>query len=530
MVELVTATWLLWAGMVVAAMGPCPNGESPAFPTAEGFGACAKGGRGGQVVYVTNLNDAGPGSFRDAMLKTFPRTIMFKVSGTIQLNSRIDLSAAHSYVTVAGQSAPGDGIAIKGFQIDVNGGHDVVFRHLRVRPGNNGQGVNSNTDGLGIVHGYNLIFDHLSVTWTGDEASSIWANNDTYDLTEQWSIFGEPTNAFGVQARGPFWSGPSNSAQIDRVSFHHNYLVHLHDRAPGIWRGGTVQFINNVNYNNSGVGYNLNQVYPNHRHSIDIINHYWKEGPFSSGNRWEAISVYVCCDEQPKPTPVSLYLSGNIAYKVNGSTFTTYFNPADQWSLVNITTPGAQYAKRPSPHATQPAVPVTTQSAAVGKDLVIANVGATKPKRDSVDTRLINDFLNGTGHPPGSGFSMTYPNLQTYNVPLDTDGDGMPDAWETSHGLNPANGADGAQVSANGYTHLENYLNELAGDPVPPWGPSVSGDLTQDGTVTLADLRLLIQMLVGQTASTEAAKALAAPTNQLTLADLRALIQLLVAS
>jgi len=194
-----------------------------AFPSAEGFGRFATGGRGGEVVAVTNLNDRGPGSLREAV-RAGNRTVVFHVSGTIGLQS--DLLIEHSNLTIAGQTAPGDGICLRGRPLRLRGANDVILRHLRVRPGPEfGLAI----DGIEVRGGRNIIIDHCSVSWTVDEAMNTW--HGARDLTVQWCVIAEPLNRSvhpkGAHGYGASWGG-------ENVSYHHNLFAHATARTPSV--------------------------------------------------------------------------------------------------------------------------------------------------------------------------------------------------------------------------------------------------------------------------------------------------------
>ena len=246
-----------------------------AFPGAEGFGADTPHGRGGRVIFVTNTNDSGPGSLRSALLATGPRIVVFRVSGTIDLNSRIELNEEHSYVYVAGQTAPGDGIAIRGPDetailsisrktyngSDVNNHfHDAVFQHIRFRHGATGPAT-TGADNVQIHGGsHNIIFDHNSFTWSGDESVSIWMSGpgitpSVHDITFSHNIFGEGA-VDGHNTSSLFSGGSTSGESLYNISMHHNLVIHAEyrnfktDTGSGSADRG-IQYINNVHYNNS---------------------------------------------------------------------------------------------------------------------------------------------------------------------------------------------------------------------------------------------------------------------------------------
>lgn len=266
----------------------------PAFPGREGFGAETPGGRGGRVVHVTNLKDSGPGSLRDALLMTEPRIVLFKICGTIHLQTPITLGSENSYLTLAGQSAPGDGIAVSlpsvnGLYFD--GAHDIVVRHLRVRGGERTVAILNNA--------HNIVLDHNSFTWSEDQTINTWGTG-VHDVTISWNIIAEG-GARNRQNAGALFGG---GAGHDRIAIHHNYLAH-HQFRNYMVAGHGYSFINNVNYNTFDWDFHIEQGYKDPGViDPDIINHYFKEGPDSRRHKpFDLIAV--TCDGGP----MSIYLS-----------------------------------------------------------------------------------------------------------------------------------------------------------------------------------------------------------------------------
>jgi hypothetical protein len=455
------------------------------------------------VIEVTNLNDAGLGSLRQALeVETGPRMVVFRTGGTIELNNPIRVRQANSFLTVAGQTAPGDGIQLKNYGLWILGGaHDMVLRYLRLRPGTadpaglGGDQIDGLTvwgsDGSHIDH---VVIDHVDMTWAIDENGQNW--EWVTDVTYQWSIFAEGSTTGhpkGPHSMGLLVGGDSRNT----VSVHHSLFAHNAYRNPLFNEDHIGDFRNNLVYNWGREGSaEFDRV------QVNFVNNHYLGGPNSVGKNtigW----VY---------NGAKIYLDGN--WGPNCPT-----GCVDDWDIGFIE--GNQARDRV--FTPFPVPPVTTHPTSQVKDIVLANAGATLPMRDAVDTRIVQDVRNGTGH---VGIGSGYPTLAAGTPPADSDHDGMPDTWETAHGLNPTNASDGPQVSPNGYTHLENYLNELAGDPVP--GVGLRGDLNGDDQVTLADLRQLLRMLIGQEPANDEAKSLAAPADRLTLADARELMHLLV--
>ena len=433
------------------------SGPIPAFPGCEGFGCETPGGRGGKVVLVTNLNDDGPGSLREALMMTEPRIIVFKVSGTIHLKSHIYMGEEQSYVTVAGQTAPGDGIAIADGTLYtsalVRGGskggdfHDGVFRHLRFRRGRGGSDASQYALAFMLASGsHHIVLDHNSFTWANDQIINHWGDN-IHDVTWSWNIVGEG----GGQNAGSIFSG---GTPHERISYHHNYMAHTFFRNYLV-DSGTYDFINNVNYDTDW-DYHFRQDYvQDSQNAPDVLNHYFKEGPNSAQQKpFDLIRL----TSSGTYSPISLYLSGNKWVDVNENLISS-----DQESMIRRREFGGilpEYELRSSPHASQPQFRVTTQSADKGKDLVLAQAGPQP--LDAVDERLLGDFFDGGSYDANN--IGQFPNLQTYNVPADTDLDGMPDDWEIAHGLDPNDSTDHNQDrDDDGYTNIEEWIN----DPTP---------------------------------------------------------------
>jgi hypothetical protein len=407
---------------------------TPAFPGAEGYGAYAKGGRGGKVLFVTNLNDSGPGSLREAIEAKGPRTVLFRVGGIIETKG---LTIREPYITIAGQTAPGDGICIKKTEdsgrnaFDVSGTHDVIIRFLRVRAGNNtSEPVGSNPAKRGesfrANDSDNFIIDHCSCSWGNPETlSASGLSLDRY--TVQWCIIGEGNN----RQRHAFATGLGG----DRSTWHHNLFAHMEARVPR-WGDITVQcdFRNNVLYDWGGYcgGGDLR--------TLNYVNNYLRAGPSS-------IQRYFIFD--PKVAlPASIYVKGN--FMVGRPEVC-----ADNWKGVDAVR---------SLEASVPfqAPPVRTQSAAEAFELVLGNAGATRPKRDPVDARVVSDARDGTGRIINDERDVGgWPAYASGEPPVDTARDGIPDEWKKARALSPDDPSVASALNAEGYTQLEVYLNSL---------------------------------------------------------------------
>lgn len=419
-----------------------------AFPGAEGFGAYTIGGRGGRVIEVTNLNDSGPGSLRAAVMAQGPRTVVFRVSGTIALQS--ELKIRNPYLTIAGQTAPGDGICIKNYQVNFDTQH-LIIRYLRFRPGDE---AGKEQDGFG-GQGDHIIIDHCSASWGVDETFSI---NKASNLTVQWCVVTESLTRSlhkkGSHGYGGLWGGPGGT-------FHHNLLAHHSSRNPrasGNADSGLLDYRNNVVYN-----WGFNSAYGGELWPRNWINNYYKAGPATD----EKVKYRIFLQKDPRG---KMFAAGNY---VHGSPAIS----AENWKG------GIDFA--PDGEATEATLrvpqeyvvaPVDTQTPQVAYESVLAHAGCSL-SRDSVDRRIVEEVRTGTAKfgasYKGGGKGLIdsqrdvggWPELRSLPAPVDTDHDGMPDEWEKAHGLDPNNPADGAGAAApNGYTHLERYLHSL----IPP--------------------------------------------------------------
>ncbi|NRB40946.1 MAG: hypothetical protein HRU20_21165 [Pseudomonadales bacterium] len=453
------------------------GGKLKAFPTAEGFGANSKGGRGGIVVKVKNTNDSGPGSLRSALQLKVPRTIVFEFPGgtdaTITLKSRLTLGKANSYVTIAGQTARGKGVQIKGFDIIFSGGaHDIIIRHVNFRPGYTGpkdwSKVAFGTIGSSVSNKiYNLIIDHCSFYWGPDENFMIFqfANN----ITLQWNISegmsqvrDKPTNGKLVteKAKGGFISGMKNVGGHNyNISIHHNLFVNNDQRGPLIKGYGVYELVNNFNHNYGSFGSQLGHIHAEGLR-INVIGNIWyKKSP---GNRY-AVGLEIV-----KNNKAQVYVKDNIGvFRMNKN--------QPEWDIMGIdshpnksgywTNPAPEYFQKKTPWSGS-SNPITIQSSSYLLDTLVMNVGAIKPERDVLDDRAISDLLNKTGSFKSAKnlSAMKHPVL-TSSVPLsDKDNDGMPDQYEQQNGLDMNNPKDRNNLNDSGYTRLEVYLNKLAGD------------------------------------------------------------------
>ncbi len=421
-----------------------------AFPGAEGFGAYSKGGRNGKVLYVTNLNDEGPGSLRWAVEQEGPRTVVFAVSGIIDLKERLTIE--NPFITIAGQTAPGDGICIRGETLLVSAS-DVIIRYLRVRLGDgmHGQGSLQGKDAISLSVGENIIVDHCSASWSLDEVLSASTRNPTLrNVTVQWCFITEglnPSNhGYGSLIRG---TGGAKYSFLNNLYANHrgrsprpgNYSINSYTKDP---EGFLLDFRNNVIYNWGGdyAGYN------NDSESITKLNYvgnYLIPGADSENNG----IAYRTGSPHNKS-----YFAGNYYNEVQ---------PEDQWSIVKYndswTEENIKRYKQTIPFETGQ---VTTRDADKAFKEVLASGGATLPKRDAVDERIVKDIKNRTGKIIKSQEDVGgWPELKSEPAQKDTDKDGMPDKWEKTQGLDPSNPDDRNTVANDGYTMLEKYLNSI---------------------------------------------------------------------
>jgi pectate lyase len=458
-----TSVWILGLGLVGCQSLPsiqtegasAPFSALRAFPGADGAGQWSLGGRGGRVYTVTNLQDSGTGSLREAVEASGPRTVVFAVSGTIQLKS--ELIVRNSRITIAGQTAPGDGITLRDHPFTV-AADDVVVRYIRSRLGDV---TKVDGDAIGVVAGKRIILDHVSASWSSDETLSVAASFKTPEkswdeVTVQWSLIGESLNQ--TAAKGPGvqhgFGSLVRGAKGSRVSYHHNLWLHHKDRMPrpGNYTlpaqdpvGGFFDFRSNVFYNwgDERSGYNMD-FQGTHSSYNFVDNCYWT-GPSSKG-AWAF---------EESSSKARAYFSGNT---MNGQL------PADPWSLVRPHKAHLPQGLPDNYKSSQPfpVAPLQRDPVATACPKVIEVVGASL-SRDAVDQRLISDFVQRKGQLINSQNEVGgWPQLRSLPAPLDTDGDGIPDEWEKANGLDPLNAKDGAQVDGRtGYTHLENYLADL---------------------------------------------------------------------
>lgn len=465
-----------------------PQAKIPAFPGAWGGGMYSFGGRGGKVIVVTNLNDSGPGSFRDAVEQGGPRIVVFNVAGIIRLKAAVSIRAP--YITIAGNTAPGDGICIAGNTVQLDT-HDVVVRHMRFRRGKTEAADRDDSFGGNPVG--NIMIDHVSASWSLDENISMYRHMyrppggdkdlklPTVNVTIQNSISSESLNIYH-HAFGSTIGGLNST-------FHHNLWACNTGRNPSVGMYGDFTFVNNVlfNYRHRTIDGG------DHLSLYNIINNYFKPGP---GTPNTEIAYRVLKPESERSKTVvdnfgKAYVSGNV---IDGNERVT----KDNWnggvqpdvkskSLASVL--DAIRVNEPFPHA-----PLPIQPADKAYETVLANAGATLPRRDSVDERILKQVRTGIVQPmqiaKGSqekakfyGYAQKYTDELAELVTKgfvtdpsevggwpeykgtpykDSDSDGMPDDWEKAHGLNPNDSSDAVgDLNDDGYTNIEDFINGL---------------------------------------------------------------------
>jgi hypothetical protein len=438
---------------------------TPAFPTAEGYGRFAQGGRGGRVIEVTNLNDSGPGSLRAAVEAAGPRTVVFNVSGLITLESRLIIRGTNSNLTIAGQTAPGKGICICKYNFGIGGAHDIIIRYVRVRPGN----ISGMTlDGMGMASSDNCIIDHCSISWTLDEAFS---SRGAKNITLQRTLISEALNEAGHKKYPPGTQhGYAASIGGDIGSFHHNLLAHCSGRnwslAGGLSKpdnkyAGRLDLRNNVVYNWK------NRATDGGAHEVNFVANYYKPGA--------ATRFFYALNAQYGGFP------GTQQYYFADNVMPDHFGLNNQTEGRTATTErGGKLPTDYSPWVEKPFFEpyVKTHSAEEAYTNVLANVGCNFPALDEHDQRVLAEVRSGTFKFKGSKTGLPglpdsqedvggwddYPQVHR-PANWDTDHDGMPDDWEKRAGLNPKDPNDGnADRNSDGYSNLEEYLGWLVSE------------------------------------------------------------------
>jgi pectate lyase len=476
----------------------------PAFPSAEGFGSVATGGRGGRVIEVTNLSDdlngTTPGSFRWA-LKQYPdepATIVFRVGGVINLvnNTNGLRSSRTKGTTIAGQTAPGEGITIRGAKCNFGGSVNLVVRNVRFRIGLGGDTAFLTGGSVGIENAGRFIFDHCDFGWSGEENMTMY--DDTM-ATVQWSILHEGLYACGhskgARSYGSQWGG-------QKVTFHHNLFAHNYNRSPRFNgarsndKNVLIDYVNNVNYNwgkeNSCYGSDLVEGKTNR---TNMVNNYYKPGPLRPGTNSSYFTQASFNSGQVVTQIAQFYMNGNyMEGTANSSKITDNYIGLDASAYV---AKGVAKTALISSAPFSIDYPVTTETAADAYNSVLAKAGVFP--RDTTDRRIIKEVISGTASGKGTtekylnsdgttystngfygvvkglidnpvasfGKEIAYPSATYTTTVVDNDHDGMDDAWELSKGLDPTNPEDRNTLASSGYTALEVYLDSLMGEDIP---------------------------------------------------------------
>jgi pectate lyase len=438
-----------------SASAPVARAQSlPAFPGAQGYGALARGGRGGRLLFVTTRNDSGPGSLRAALEASGQRTVVFRVGGVIRLSRTIEVR--ESYLTIAGQTAPGDGIVLTGAGIRIRAS-EVVVRNLRLRVGDAPGGEEpSSRDGLSIM-GYpgrpvrNIVIDHCSVTWAIDENASVY---QAENVTLQWSLLAEGLE-HSLHPKGRHGNGLLLAEGARNVSVHHSLLAHNGYRNPLVKGNTAVAFTNNLVHNWGRGALIVEDTSAAGPSQLSIAQNVFTPGPSTSSQ--VAVRIHRTTNPGSK---IHIGANGGIGQPV-----------VEQSVLMNR-----------SP--LQPAVaPVRDEPLEQLRDVVLAGVGATAPARDAIDRRIVGTVQTGSGRlidrvaDVGGWEALSHWNAST--APADEDQDGIADSWEQTRGLSAANSVDAQHPSPSGYTWLEVYLDELmAGADSVPLPPPLSPPTT----------------------------------------------------
>lgn len=451
---------------VIVSSGFSQSTDLPAFPGAEGHAKFTTGGRGGRIIYVTHLEDNDTaGSLRNAINQSGARIVVFKVSGTIQLKSNLNISTPN--ITIAGQTAPGDGICLRDYPVSVNA-DNVIIRFLRFRMGDEAK---QEGDAIGGRFHKNIIVDHCSMSWSTDETVSFYMNEN---FTLQWCIISESLRESvhdkGAHGYGGIWGGKN-------ASFHHNLLASHDSRNPRLGESAgdvfaltdAVDLRNNVIYNWQG-----NSCYGGEAMNVNIVNCYYRPGPATTKiERIIAIDKLLDAGSATSNIWGKFYIDGNVLEASERATNDNWtYGVYNQYHSKYGTVSAAEKAamKVTVPHATGQ---VTTHSAEDAFARVLDYAGASNV-RDTVDGRIIHDVRTKTatfmvgGNGSVNGIIDTqsvvggWPELKSAVAPIDTDSDGMPDSWEDAKGLNKNSSSDAQLKTVDGkYPNVEVYINSL---------------------------------------------------------------------
>lgn len=415
------------------------HSQTLAFPSAEGFGRYASGGRGGIIYRVTNLNDDGEGSLRKGIVKHGPRIIVFDVSGTIDLESDLDVNRAD--LTILGQTAPGDGITLRGYPFTIKA-NNVIVRYLRFRMGDIKE---VEGDALGCRGTKNVIIDHCSISWATDENGSFYNNED---FTLQWCIISEALNNSihhkGSHGYGGIWGGVN-------ASFHHNLLACNNSRNPRFSGSETtensrnefVDFRNNVIYN-----WGENSIYGGENGTYNIVDNYFKSGPATTSSKLNRIV-------SPSKPYGKFYVSNNFVYGYPEIS-------ENNWN-------GGVQCESPEDTRIHQAIDISSnveKTSAIESYVQVLNFAGASKFRDQVDERIVSNVRHGTAsYKDGIIDSQNevggWPKMKSPIKIKDFDQDGIPDEWEKAHGLNSE--IDDAALSSldDDYSNIEVYSHSI---------------------------------------------------------------------
>ncbi len=412
-----------------------------AFPGAQGFGALATGGRGGRVLRVTTLQATGPGSLQEALGRDEPRIIVFAVSGVIEG----DIEVPFGNVTIAGQTAPGGGITIAGrltgaYEFGVD---NMIIRHLRVRPVYDGS-AGEQFDSIQFSRNARLIFDHVSASFGVDETIDLY---EAKDVTVQWCTI--ESSAADGHPEGQHNYGLINGPEGKRISVHHSLFAHHKNRSPAI-ANGPAEVRNNVMYN-------VRHGFIHHNPAsgqFNIVGNYFKKG-----NSSELIPFYFDDEDDFSADDLAYFLKDNYIDDPGGSCEGVVNNPWTECSYELYAPENRRVDSEFSlvgPHHQS----VSTESSTVAYDLVLAGAGAFP--RDLVTRQSVDETRNRTGAWGSYDLSNPMDGLTAVAAPEDVDNDGIADAWELGHGLDPSDASDNQNEMPSGYPAIEEYINELA--------------------------------------------------------------------
>lgn len=469
--------WTIWCILALVACKPIEPTEEPKQNTElqsacdwiEGGGRGTTGGKGGVVYVVNTIEDAinpednkpEQGTLRAAIETEGARIVIFNVSGTIHLKK--ELNIRNGNLTIAGQSAPGEGICIAGYPVNIKGASNVIVRFLRFRMGDEAK---VEGDALSVYDAKNVVIDHCSFSWSTDECVSCYGNEN---FTMQYCFVTESlrnsVHGKGRHGYGGIWGGKN-------ATFHHNLLAHHDSRNPRFDHYyvdqkcfGPIDYVNNVVYNWGG-----NSTYGGEGvgspRLINMVNNYYKPGPVTSGSRRERLvdPTVSCSNCSPYGTvvPAKFYLAGN--YMAESAEVTS-----DNWKGSTVATDAVKATSRSIDGLTM----LRNEQTAEEAFETVLEKGGCSFARDAVDKRIVGEVRNGTATCTGSNGSTGglidtqadaggWPALKASTIAKDTDRDGIPDEWEEAHGLNPKSYADGKEESlVTGFENLEVYLNDI---------------------------------------------------------------------